>query len=79
MRRHTSSSSPTSTPLSSPKRSHKRRRADSDPGKKQSHTRATPAEATEQQQDTNWDPTPAELAAWKLDPALAAAIAAQQA
>jgi hypothetical protein len=33
IRRHPSSASPTSPPLSSPKRSHKRRRADSDPGR----------------------------------------------
>ena len=72
-----SSASPTFTPLV-PKRSHKRRRADSDPGK-QAYNQATPAEATEQPEDTNWDPTPAKLAAWKPDPQLAAAIAAQEA
>ena len=70
-----SSASPTFTPLG-PKRSHKRRRADSDPGKKQSHTHTTPAEATEQPEDSGWDPTPAELAAWRPDPQLAASVAA---
>ena len=62
-----------------PKRSHKRRRADSDPGRLSANTHATPAEAAEQPEDTNWDPTPAELAAWKPNPQLAAAIAAQEA
>jgi hypothetical protein len=73
-----SSVSPTFTPLV-PKRSHKRRRADSDPGMLPANTHATPAEATEQPEDTNWDPTPEELASGKQDPQLAAAIAAQEA
>jgi hypothetical protein len=41
-------------------------------------TAATAPTAT-QAEDTNWDPTPEELAAWKPDPQLAAAIAAQEA
>ena len=39
---------------------------------------AAAASAATQTEDTNWDPTPAELAAWKPDARLAAAIAAQE-
>ena len=49
---------------------------------KQHATRSTTAAATPtatQVEDTNWDPPLEELAAWKPDPQLAAAIAAQEA
>ena len=78
IRRHSSSASPTFT-LLVPKRSHKRHRADSDPGMLPKNTHTAPAEATEQPEDTNWDPSPAELAPGKQDPQIAAAIAAQEA
>ena len=61
-RDNTSATLAPTTPIASQSRRSHKRRADSDPGK-QAYSQAMPAEATEQPEDTSWDPTPAELAA----------------
>lgn len=70
--RSPSSGSSTSTSLSSPMRSHKRRRANSDPGKQSCIT--TRSSVATMICNEKWDPTPEELATWKPDPQLAAAV-----